>query len=109
MSQKDDAGTERGQVPPSTVHRQRDDHIGPEEAPYDAESGLQRLRGWMGEEEPPDEARPQVEPVSQAERLRLAGMKLDAVERLAQKRVSNARLAVHVHGSGVWGNRYQCD
>ena len=53
MSQKDDAGTERGQVPPSAVHRQRDDHLGPEEAPYDAESGLQRLRGWMGEEEPP--------------------------------------------------------
>jgi len=94
MSQKDDAGTERGQVPPSAVHRQRDDHLGPEEAPYDAESGLQRLRGWMGEEEPPDEARPQVEPVSQAERLRLAGMRLDAVERLAQKRVSNARLAL---------------
>ncbi len=94
MSQKDDAGTERGRVPPSAVYRQLDDHLGPEEAPYEAESGLQRLRGWMGEEEPPDEARPQVEPVSQTERLRLAGMKLDAVERLAQKRVSNARLAI---------------
>jgi hypothetical protein len=94
MSQKDDAGTEREQVPPSAVHRQLGDRLGPEEAPYDAEGGLQRLRGWMGEEEPPDEARPQVEPVSQAERLRLAGMKLDAVERLAQKRVSNARIAV---------------
>ena len=94
MSQKDDAGTEREQVPPSAVYRQLDDHLGPEEAPYDAESGLQRLRGWMGEEEPPDEARPQVEPVSQTERLRLAGMKLDAVERLAQKRVSNARIAL---------------
>ena len=58
MSQKDDAGTERGQVPPSAVYRQLDDHLGPEEAPYDAESGLQRLRGWMGEEEPPGEARP---------------------------------------------------
>jgi hypothetical protein len=54
MSQKDDAGTEREQVPPSAVYRQLDDHLGPEEAPYDAESGLQRLRGWMGEEEPPD-------------------------------------------------------
>ena len=63
-------------------------------SPYDAESGLQRLRGWMGEEEPPDEARPQVEPVSETERLRLAGIKLDAVERLAQKRISNARLAL---------------
>ena len=94
MSQKDDAGTERGQVPPSAVYRQLDDHVGPEEAPYEAESGLQRLRGWMGEEEPPDEARSQVEPVSQAERLRLAGLKLDAVERLAQKRISNARLAI---------------
>ena len=94
MSQKDDAGTERGQVPPSAVYRQLDDHVRPEEAPYEAESGLQRLRGWMGEEEPPDEARPQVEPVSQAERLRLAGLKLDAVERLAQKRISNARLAI---------------
>lgn len=94
MSQKDDAGTEREQVPPSAVYRQLGDHLGPGEAPYDAESGLQRLRGWMGEEEPPDEARPQVEPVPEAEqRLRLAGMKLDAVERLAQKRVSNARIA----------------
>ena len=94
MSQKDDAGTEREQGPPSAVDRQLDDRLGPEEAPYGAEGGLQRLRGWMGEEEPPDEARPQVEPVSQAERLRLAGLKLDAVERLAQKRVSNARLAL---------------
>ena len=95
MSQKDDAGTEREQVPPSAVYRQLDDHLGPEEAPYDAESGLQRLRGWMGEEEPRDEARPQVEPVPEAEqRLRLAGMKLDAVERLAQKRISNARIAL---------------
>jgi hypothetical protein len=94
MSQKDDAGTEREQGPPAAVYRQQDDHLGPEEAPYDAESGLQRLRGWMGDEEPPDEARPQVEPVSQTERLRLASMKLDAVERLAQSRVSNARIAV---------------
>ena len=94
MSPKDDAGTEREQVPPSAIYRQLDDHLGPEEAPYDAESGLQRLRGWMGDEEPPDEARPQVEPVSETERLRLAGMKLDAVERLAQKRISNARIAL---------------
>ena len=95
MSQKDDAGTEREQVPPSAVYRQLDDHLGPEEAPCDAESGLQRLRGWMGEQEPPDEARPQAEPVPEAEQqLRLAGMKLDAVERLAQKRISNARIAL---------------
>jgi hypothetical protein len=94
VSQKDDASTEREQVPPSAVYRQLDDHLGPEEAPYDAESGLQRLRGWMGEEEPPDEARPPVEPVSGTERLRLAGMKLDAAERMAQKRISNARLAL---------------
>ena len=94
MSQKDDAGTEREQVPPSAVYSQLDDHLGPEEAPYDAESGLQRLRGWMGDEEPPDGARPEVEPVPESERLRLAGMKLDAVERLAQKRISNARIAV---------------
>ena len=94
MSQKDDAGTEREQVPPSAVDRQLDDHHGPGETPY-AESGLERLRGWMGDEEPPDEARPQVEPVPEAEqRLRLAGMKLDAVERLAQKRISNARIAL---------------
>jgi hypothetical protein len=94
MSQKDDAGTERERVPPSAVDRQLDDHHGPGETPYDAESGLERLRGWMGDEEPPDEARPQVEPVPEAERLRLAGMKLDAVERLAQKRISNARIAL---------------
>jgi hypothetical protein len=95
MSQKDDAGTEREQVPTSAVYHQLDEHLGPGEAPYDAGSGLQRLRGWMGEEEPPDEARPQAEPVTEAEqRLRLGGMKLDAVERLAQKRVSNARIAL---------------
>jgi hypothetical protein len=95
MSQKDDAGTEREQVPPPAVYRQLDDHLGPEEAPCDAESGLQRLRGWIGEQEPPDEARPQAEPVPEAEQqLRLAGMKLDAAERLAQKRISNARIAL---------------
>lgn len=94
MSQNDDAGTEQEQVSPSAVYRHLDDHPGPEEAPYDAESGLQRLRGWMGDEAPPDEARPHVEPVPEAERLRLAGMKLDAVERLAQKRISNARIAL---------------
>ena len=94
MSQKDDAGTEREQVPPSAVYHQLDDHLGPGEDPYGAESGLQQLHGWMGDEEPLDEARPQVEPVSGTERLRLAGMKLDAVERLAQKRVSNARIAL---------------
>ena len=95
MSQHDDAGTEREQVSPSAVYRQLDDHLGPEEAPYEAESGLQRLRGWMGDEAAPDEARPHVEPVPEAEqRLRLAAMKLDAVERLAQKRISNARIAL---------------
>jgi hypothetical protein len=71
MSQRDDAGTEREQVPPSADFRQLDDQPGSGEAPYDAESGIQRLRGWMGEEEPPDEARPQMEPVSETERLRL--------------------------------------
>lgn len=94
MSQ-DDAGTEREQLPPSAGYGQLGDHLGPAEASYDAESGLQRLSDWMGDEEPPDEARPQVEPVPEAEqRLRLAGMKLDAVERLAQKRISNARIAL---------------
>jgi len=92
MGQKDDAGTEREQVPPSAVYRQLDEHLGPGETSYDAESGLERLHGWMGKEEPPDETRP--EPVSETERLRLAGMKLDAVERLAQKRISNARIAL---------------
>ena len=84
MSQNDDTGPEREQVSPSAVYRQLGDQLGPEEAqaPYDAESGLQRLRGWMEEEAPPDGARPHVEPVPEAEqRLRLAGMKLDAVER----------------------------
>jgi hypothetical protein len=95
MSQNDDAGPEREQVSPSAVYHQLDDQLGPEEAPYDTESGLQRLRGWMGEEAPPDGARPHVEPVPEAEQqLRLAGMKLDAVERLAQKRISNARIAL---------------
>src|SRR5215471_2704033 len=95
MSQQDDAGTEREHIPPSAVDHQLDDHLGPEEAPYDAESGLQRLRDWMGEEEPADEARPHPEPVPETEqRLRLAAMKLDAVERLAQKRISNARIAL---------------
>src|ERR1700748_839482 len=97
MSQNDDTGPEREQVSPSAVYRQLGDQLGPEEAqaPYDAESGLQRLRGWMEEEAPPDGARPRVEPVPEAEqRLRLAGMKLDAVERLAEKRISNARVAL---------------
>ena len=49
MSHMDDASTEREQVPPSAVYRQLDHHLGPEEAPYDAESGLQRLRGRTGQ------------------------------------------------------------
>jgi len=95
MSHNDDAGPEREQVSPSAVHHQLDDQLEREEAPYDADSGLQRLSGWMEEEAPPDGARPHVEPVPEAEqRLRLAGMKLEAVERLAQKRISNARIAL---------------
>src|SRR6185437_13563128 len=94
MSQKDDAGTEREQVPPSAVYRQLDDHLGPEEASYDAESGLQRLRGWMGEEEPPDEARPPVEPVSETERIRLDSIELGGGERMGAGRISNAGLAL---------------
>ena len=95
MSQKDNAGTEREQIPPPAVHRQLDDHLGPEEAPYDTESGLQRLRSWMGEQEPADEARPRTEPMPETgQHLRLATMKLDAVERLAQKRITNARIAL---------------
>ena len=95
MSQKDDASTEPEQVPPSAVYPRLEDHLGPAEAPYDAESGLQRLRGWMGDEEPADEVRPQAELVPETEQpLRLARMKLDAVERLAQKRISNARIAL---------------
>jgi hypothetical protein len=95
MSQNDDAGPEREQVSPSAVYHQLDDQLGPEEARYDTESGLQRLRGWMREEAPPDGARTRAEPIPEAEqRLRLAGMKLDAVERLSQKRISNARIAL---------------
>ena len=95
MSKKDDAGTEREQVPLSAPYRQLDDHLGPGEPPYEAGSGLERLRGWMGDEEPPDEVGPRVEPIPETEQpLRLAAMKLDAVERLAQKRISNARIAL---------------
>ena len=95
MSRNDDAGPEREQVSSSAVYHRPDDQLGPEEGPYDTESGLQRLRGWMEEEAPPDGARPHAEPVPEAEQgLRLAGMKLDAVERLAQKRISNARIAL---------------
>ena len=94
MSQNDDAGPEREQVSPSAVYRQLHDHLGPDEAPYDAGSGLQQLRGWMGDEEPADGGWPHAAPAPEAERLRLAAMKLDAVERLAQKRVSNARIAL---------------
>ena len=95
MSRNDDAGPEREQVSSSAVYHRPDDQLGPQEGPYDTESGLQRLRGWMREEAPPDGARPHVEPVPEAEQqLRLTGMKLDAVERLAQKRISNARIAL---------------
>ena len=94
MSHNDDAAPEREQVSPSAVYPQLDDHLRPDEAPYDAGRGLQRLRGWMGDQEPPEGARPHAGPAPEAERLRLAGMKLDAVERLAQKRVSNARIAL---------------
>jgi hypothetical protein len=94
MSQKDDAGTERGQVPPSAVYRQLDDHSDPRKPhtkPRAGSSGY--VAGWVKRSRRTRPGR-RSEPVSQAERLRLAGMKLDAVERLAQKRISNARIAI---------------
>jgi hypothetical protein len=53
MSQEDDGGAQREQISESAVYHELDDHLAPGQAPYDVDSGLQRLLGWMGEEAPP--------------------------------------------------------
>jgi hypothetical protein len=105
MNQKDDEGTEREQISPSAVYHQLADHLGPDEAPYDAGAGLERLLGWMGAQAPPDEDRQpagqglrpeqRVQPAvpSEAE-LELTRMRLEAVERLAEKTRSDSRIAL---------------
>jgi hypothetical protein len=104
MSQKDEAGVQREQISVSAVYHQLDDHLAPDEAPYNVDSGLQRLLSWMGEEVPPDEHRSSIEGASEPEQLELtaasktelelARMRLEAVERLTQARRSNSRMAL---------------
>src|SRR5215469_3552662 len=36
-------------VPLSAIYRQLDNHLGPDEAPYDVESELNRLMAWMSD------------------------------------------------------------
>lgn len=103
MSQNDDAGVQREQISASAVYQQLDDHLAPDEAPYNVDSGLQRLLGWMGKEVPPDENRSPMEPAVSAPELdlttvsgadlELVRMRLEAVGRLAQVRRSNSRWA----------------
>jgi hypothetical protein len=104
MSQKDDAGVQREQISASAVYHQLDDRLAPDEAPYNVDSGLQQLLGWMGEEAPPDEDRPRIEDASQPEQLvltaastgdlELARVRLEAVGRVALVRRSNSRWAL---------------
>ena len=105
MSQKDDAGVQREQISPSAVYHQLDDHLGPDEAPYDVGAGLERLLSWMGEETSPDEDQPHAEQASTHRRqlelvtnsrteLELTKMRLEAVEHLAQRRRSDSRIAL---------------
>jgi hypothetical protein len=103
MSQEDDEALQREQTSASAVDHQLDDNLAPDEAPYNVEGGLQRLLGWMGEEAPRDEGRPRVEGASEPEQLEpamtsrdeleLTRMRLAAVDRLAQARRSNSRIA----------------
>src|SRR5580704_8645095 len=103
MSQEDDGGVQREQISESAVYHELDDHLAPGQAPYDVDSGLQRLLGWMGEEAPPDEDRPQIEgafepeqqelTMTSSDELELTRMRLMAVDRLAQSRRSNSRIA----------------
>jgi hypothetical protein len=103
MSPKDDEGVQPEQISVSAVYHQLDDHLAPDEAPYAVDSGLQRLLGWMGGEAPPDEGRPQIEAASEpaqleptmtsSDELELTRMRLMAVDRLAQSRKSNSRVA----------------
>jgi hypothetical protein len=103
MSQEDDGGAQREQISESAVYHELDDHLAPGQAPYDVDSGLQRLLGWMGEEAPPDEDRPQIEgafepeqqelTMTSSDELELTRMRLMAADRLAQSRRSNSRIA----------------
>lgn len=101
MSQKDDAGVQPEQISASAVYHQLDDHLAPDEAPYNVDSGLERLLSWMGKEVPPEENRspvaasaPELElATTSGADLELARMRLEAVGRIAQVRRSNSRWA----------------
>jgi hypothetical protein len=52
-------------VPLSAIYRQLDDHLGPDEAPYDVTTGIARLKAWMSEDALPAQVDPgQLEPSS---------------------------------------------
>jgi hypothetical protein len=52
MSPERSDGDKNRQVPLPDVYRQLDDHVGPDEAPYDLAAGLGRLVNWMSGEAP---------------------------------------------------------
>jgi len=95
MSQQNRAEQERGQLSMSALYRQLDDHLGPDEAAYDVENGLERLMGWMKEEMPAAESgglvgRSEVEWMIQRELLE---RRLAAVERMSHRRMRSSLIA----------------
>jgi len=97
MSQPDDVRVEREQISPSAVYRQLDDHLGPEEAPYDVGAGLERLVKWMSDEPPASQAGHAVERL-EAERLirdrELAELRAKMIERTASLRMRSSLTAM---------------
>jgi TIR domain len=94
MSQNDDAGVEHEQISLSAVYRGLDDHLGPDEAPYDVGAGLERLMNWMGEEVQPERAR-----------VRSTGLVFISYVREDSHRVDRLQQVFEAAGVRVWQDK----
>jgi hypothetical protein len=97
MSTKRDAGDgESVHVPLSAIYRQLDDHLGPDEAPYDVGAGLERLDAWMNEEVPESQSGSSVERLETerlARDLELIQLRTQVIERTASRRMRSSFVA----------------
>jgi hypothetical protein len=96
MSQNDEAGVEREQISLSAVYRQLDDHLGPDEAPYDVGAGLERLVSWMSEEPPASQVVSSVEYLEHERLVRdreLVQYRTKAIEWIGARRLRSSLIA----------------